>query len=111
MTSLLKSWEKKSRKMCIRDSVYGVPLDSRKEYTKSDWILWCASMTDDREKVDALIAPIAAYVNETPSRVPFSDWYEMCIRDRYKDSRQCADNGKYGRTYGNGSKAFKQAHG
>lgn len=53
-----------------------MPLDSRKEYTKSDWILWCASMTDDREKVDALIAPIAAYVNETPSRVPFSDWYE-----------------------------------
>ena len=29
-----------------------------------------------REKVDALIAPIAAYLNETPSRVPFSDWYE-----------------------------------
>ena len=59
-----------------KSNVYGVPLDSRKEYTKSDWILWCASMTDDREKVDALIAPIAAYVNETPSRVPFSDWYE-----------------------------------
>lgn len=59
-----------------KSNVYGVPLDSRKEYTKSDWILWCASMTDDREKVDALIAPIAAYVNDTPSRVPFSDWYE-----------------------------------
>lgn len=59
-----------------KSNVYGVPLDSRKEYTKSDWILWCASMTDDRKKVDALIAPIAAYVNETPSRVPFSDWYE-----------------------------------
>ena len=59
-----------------KSNVYGVPRDSRKEYTKSDWILWCASMTDDRKKVDALIAPIAAYVNETPSRVPFSDWYE-----------------------------------
>ncbi len=54
---------------------YGVPLDSRKEYTKSDWILWCASMAEN-DKMKELIKPVARYLKETESRVPFSDWYE-----------------------------------
>ena len=55
---------------------YGVPLDNRKMYTKSDWILWASSLTDDLEKTKKLIAPIKKFLAETPSRVPFGDWYE-----------------------------------
>lgn len=55
---------------------YGVPLDSRADYTKSDWILWTAAMTDDKGIVEALCQPIAHYLDETPSRVAFSDWYD-----------------------------------
>ena len=54
---------------------YGTPLDSRSTYTKSDWILWCAAMADDKEQAEKLIAPVADYLENTGSRVPFSDWY------------------------------------
>lgn len=55
---------------------FGVPLDSRADYTKSDWILWCAAMSDEKEKREALIAPVASYLEKTVSRYPFSDWYD-----------------------------------
>lgn len=55
---------------------YGVPLDSRREYTKSDWILWCAAMAGEKETAAKLIRPVAHYLENTKTRVPFSDWYE-----------------------------------
>ncbi len=59
------------RKHC---NTYGVPLDTRADYTKSDWILWAASM-GTAEDVEALSAPLARYLAETTTRKPFSDWY------------------------------------
>ena len=59
-----------------KENGFGVPLDSRADYTKSDWILWCTAMTDDPEKRKALIAPVARFLKETESRYPFSDWYD-----------------------------------
>ena len=54
---------------------YGTPLDSRCNYTKSDWILWCVAMTQNKEQAQQLIKPVAYYLENTASRVPFSDWY------------------------------------
>ncbi len=55
---------------------YGLPLDSRADYTKSDWICWVAALTDDLDVRSALLAPVALMLRETTSRVPFSDWYD-----------------------------------
>ncbi len=55
---------------------YGAPLDSRATYTKSDWIVWCAAMTQDPALRSALLAPVAEYLRESTTRVPFSDWYD-----------------------------------
>ena len=54
---------------------YGLPLDSRDLQTKSDWILWTASMSPDTETFLQFSDKHYDYMNETTSRIPLSDFY------------------------------------
>ena len=55
---------------------YGLPLDSRKDYTKLDWTLWTATLTQNRDDFDTLVAPVFRFLNATPDRTPMTDWYQ-----------------------------------
>jgi hypothetical protein len=57
-------------------NLYGLPLDNRADYTKLDWELWTATMTENPSDFAALLNPIVKWVNESPTRVPLTDWYD-----------------------------------
>jgi len=54
---------------------YGVPLDNRSLYTKLDWEVWVATLAESREDFHLFLDAIWRWMNETPSRVPLTDWY------------------------------------
>ena len=60
---------------------YGVPLDSRSDYTKIDWLMWSTCIWNDKEYFDAVCQSMVNMVNETLDRVPLTDWYYTSTAD------------------------------
>ena len=54
---------------------YGVPLDSRADYTKLDWYMWTTRIYDDKDYFDKVCESIVNMINETSDRVPLTDWH------------------------------------
>uniref|UniRef100_A0A8H7KES2 Glutaminase A central domain-containing protein n=1 Tax=Bionectria ochroleuca TaxID=29856 RepID=A0A8H7KES2_BIOOC len=54
---------------------YGLPLDSRHLYTKSDWEFFAGAITSTKTR-KALVESIARWVNETITDRPFTDLYD-----------------------------------
>ncbi len=85
---------------------YGMPLDSRADYTKSDWIVWTASMASDDEVFKAYIAPLWKAYNESVSRVPMSDWYDT-VSGRWVSFRhRTVQGGLFMRVYMNKMRGY-----
>jgi len=58
-----------------KKNTYGVPLDVRSDYTKLDWESWVAAIATNRNDFNTIIHSILQFANNTPQRVPLSDWY------------------------------------
>ncbi|MFZ1236885.1 MAG: DUF4965 domain-containing protein, partial [Prevotella sp.] len=71
-----KAMDREVKYYLKQQNKYGLPLDIRKDYTKSDWIMWTSGMASDKKTFLKFVDPLYDYVNETESRVPISDWYD-----------------------------------
>ncbi len=54
---------------------YGVPLDSRSKFTKSDWIVWAASLANNKDDFNLLVDPLWSAYNTMRTFSPMTDWY------------------------------------
>ena len=68
-------FEKERRYYMQKFNTYGLPLDCRSDYTKSDWLMWSTMLFDDEEYTGRIIETIWNMLNDTPNRIPFTDWY------------------------------------
>jgi hypothetical protein len=61
---------------------YGVPLDSREDYTKLDWEAWTTVLTENDEYLRKIYRAISDMVCDAIQRVPVSDWYFTTTSDQ-----------------------------
>ncbi len=59
-----------------KQNKYGLSLDSRRQWTKADWIIWSATLADDQKTFEAFVEPVWNFMDQTVLRVPMSDWYK-----------------------------------
>ncbi len=60
---------------------FGLPLDNRADYTKLDWNVWTATLADTAQPGGAevykqILERTGEWINEGPTRVPLTDWYD-----------------------------------
>uniref|UniRef100_A0A1X7UG98 Glutaminase n=1 Tax=Amphimedon queenslandica TaxID=400682 RepID=A0A1X7UG98_AMPQE len=77
-------------------NTYGIPMDDRHLYTKTDWLMWTAAMASD-DQFNSITSAVYKFANETPDRSPFTDWYAVDTAHRQGFTARPVIGGLYAR--------------
>jgi len=55
---------------------YGLPLDNRADYSKTDWLIWAATLGEGKIDFMCFADSLWDVFNESECRVPMTDWYD-----------------------------------
>ncbi|KAG8887675.1 hypothetical protein FRB98_009184 [Tulasnella sp. 332] len=58
------------------EGTYGIALDTRHTYTKSDWEIWTSAIVTDTTLRNYLITSVKNYAADGQSSSPLGDWYD-----------------------------------
>lgn len=75
---------------------YGVPLDSRATFSKSDWLMWMYAMGSDSQFASQ-VSRLYKFADETSSRVPLTDWYDTVTGEQQGFQARPVQGGMYAR--------------
>ncbi len=67
---------------------YGLPLDSRDTFTKSDWQIWSCILSDNKEYREKIISAMLNFLKATYHRVPFTDWYYTNVPEQSRAKQE-----------------------
>jgi hypothetical protein len=76
-------------------NLYGMPLDNRATYTKSDWLVWSATLMKNKEDFEQMVEPLWKAYHETESRVPMTDWYDTLTAKQIGFQHRSVQGGLY----------------
>ena len=76
-------------------NAYGMPLDNRSTYTKSDWLVWTATLCRDQADFERFIAPLWDAFHYTTHRVPMTDWYDTITAEHYHFQNRTVQGGLF----------------
>ena len=77
---------------------FGVPLDSRSAMVKCDWLSWAAAFASSSQDAQRLLDFVYAFADQSPSRSPFSDWYNSTTNRMIGFTARPVMGGLYART-------------
>ncbi len=86
---------------------YGLPLDSRKTYTKLDWEIWTATLAGSSDQFARFVDPIQLWISEGPTRVPLTDWYDTITGKQEGFQARSVVGGVYIKAYADAALAKK----
>ena len=46
-------------------------------YTKLDWMAWVAAMSYNSDQTSQILNTLYTWANQTQSRIPMTDWYDV----------------------------------
>lgn len=74
---------------------YGLPLDYRETYTLSDWLIWTATLAEERESFEEYSNALWEAYHRTLQRVPLMDWYFTISAQHWKFQHRSTVGGHF----------------